>query len=249
MQFTNQLVEMGHELDATNQLVTSQLAAQEQRLEELAVAANGQTANGGAGVDRGAPHQPGAHRQRPGPAPDRHEAGPSAFAESSTGAAGAPDQLESPTPAHPAGREDTSGRRPAGSRRTAARQDLLRVCVTWGRTSCGRRGHKRRATKSRWRRGSCALCHVGPHIVRTGEDTSGRRPAGAGRDGGLSAGGGATCWRWCRWRPWCRVRPWCPRGRSTCRRGRRRRAPPPWRRARRRAGCSRCSSRSPAGSP
>jgi hypothetical protein len=44
VQFTNQLVEMGHELDGTHQLVTSQLAAQEQRLEELAATANGQPA-------------------------------------------------------------------------------------------------------------------------------------------------------------------------------------------------------------
>jgi hypothetical protein len=39
-QFSNQLVEMGHELDGSHQHVASQLAAQEQRLEELAVAAS-----------------------------------------------------------------------------------------------------------------------------------------------------------------------------------------------------------------
>jgi hypothetical protein len=39
-QFSNQLVEMGHELDDGHQHVASQLAAQEQRLEELAVAAS-----------------------------------------------------------------------------------------------------------------------------------------------------------------------------------------------------------------
>ena len=38
-QFSNQLVEMGHELDGGHQHVASQLAAQEQRLEELAAAA------------------------------------------------------------------------------------------------------------------------------------------------------------------------------------------------------------------
>ena len=43
-QFSNQLVEMGHELDGGHQQVASQLAAQEQRLEELAAVA---TAGGG----------------------------------------------------------------------------------------------------------------------------------------------------------------------------------------------------------
>src|SRR6187549_419405 len=38
-QFSNQLVEMGHELDGGHQQVASQLAAQEQRLEELAAVA------------------------------------------------------------------------------------------------------------------------------------------------------------------------------------------------------------------
>jgi DNA repair exonuclease SbcCD ATPase subunit len=46
-QFSNQLVEMGHELDGGHQQVASQLAAQEQRLEELAAAtANGSSADG-----------------------------------------------------------------------------------------------------------------------------------------------------------------------------------------------------------
>jgi Skp family chaperone for outer membrane proteins len=38
-QFSNQLLEMSHELDDGHQRVASQLAAQEQRLEELAAAA------------------------------------------------------------------------------------------------------------------------------------------------------------------------------------------------------------------
>jgi len=46
-QFGNQLVEMGHELDGGHQQVASQLAAQEQRLEELAAATtNGSSADG-----------------------------------------------------------------------------------------------------------------------------------------------------------------------------------------------------------
>jgi hypothetical protein len=50
-QFSNQLVEMGHELDGGHQQVASQLAAQEQRLEELAaVAAAGAGHNGQAAL-------------------------------------------------------------------------------------------------------------------------------------------------------------------------------------------------------
>jgi DNA repair exonuclease SbcCD ATPase subunit len=50
-QFSNQLVEMGHELDGGHQQVASQLAAQEQRLEELAtVAAAGGGHNGEAAL-------------------------------------------------------------------------------------------------------------------------------------------------------------------------------------------------------
>ena len=50
-QFSNQLVEMGHELDGGHQHVASQLAAQEQRLEELAaVAAAGGGHNGEAAL-------------------------------------------------------------------------------------------------------------------------------------------------------------------------------------------------------
>ena len=50
-QFSNQLVEMGHELDGGHQQVASQLAAQEQRLEELAaVAAAGGERNGEAAL-------------------------------------------------------------------------------------------------------------------------------------------------------------------------------------------------------
>ena len=50
-QFSNQLVEMGHELDGGHQQVASQLAAQEQRLEELAaVAAAGGGRNGEAAL-------------------------------------------------------------------------------------------------------------------------------------------------------------------------------------------------------
>jgi hypothetical protein len=45
-QFSNQLVEMGHELDGGHQQVASQLAAQEQRLEELAAAAAAGSTNG-----------------------------------------------------------------------------------------------------------------------------------------------------------------------------------------------------------
>jgi hypothetical protein len=49
-QFSNQLVEMGHELDGGHQQVASQLAAQEQRLEELATAAAGGGRNGEAAL-------------------------------------------------------------------------------------------------------------------------------------------------------------------------------------------------------
>jgi hypothetical protein len=50
-QFSNQLVEIGHELDGGHQQVASQLAAQEQRLEELAaVAAAGEGQNGEAAL-------------------------------------------------------------------------------------------------------------------------------------------------------------------------------------------------------
>ena len=50
-QFSNQSVEMGHELDGGHQQVASQLAAQEQRLEELAaVAATGGGKNGEAAL-------------------------------------------------------------------------------------------------------------------------------------------------------------------------------------------------------
>jgi len=49
-QFSNQLVEMGHELDGGHQQVASQLAAQEQRLEELAAAAAGGGRNGEAAL-------------------------------------------------------------------------------------------------------------------------------------------------------------------------------------------------------
>ena len=49
--FSNQLLEMSHELDDGHQHVASQLAAQEQRLEELAASANGSGGGPGAGAE------------------------------------------------------------------------------------------------------------------------------------------------------------------------------------------------------